>query len=115
MQKDFIGTIVEESLDDNRILNDIEIIRFRITKEDNPAERWHLYKVRVSREDIEKLSKYIKSGKWYMDFWEGTDVIVIFKDEIFEFNYSDKATWNDALEYGRSQGIPEDQLDFTIE
>jgi hypothetical protein len=115
MQKDFIGTIVEESLDDNRVLNDVEIIRFRITKEENPAERWHLYKVKVSKEDIEKLSKYIKPGKWYMHFWEGTDVVAIFKDKIFEFNYSDKATWEDALNYGRSLGIPEDQLDFIIE
>lgn len=115
MQKDFIGTIVEESLADNRILNDIEIVRFRITKEDDPAERWHLYKVRVSREDIEKLSKCIKTGKWYMHFWEGTDVIAVFRDKIFEFNHSDKTTWEDALEYGRSLGIPEEQLDFVIE
>ncbi len=115
MQKDFIGTIVEESLADNRILNDIEIIRFRITKEDDPNERWHLYKVRVSREDIEKLSKCIKDGKWYMHFWEGTDVIAVFRDKVFEFNFNDKTTWKDALEYGRSLDIPEDQLDFVIE
>jgi len=115
MQKDYIGTIVEESLEDNRILNDIEIIQVRISKEENSAERWHLYKVRVSKEDIERLSKYIKASKWYMHFWDGRDIIAIYKDKIFEFNYDDKTTWKEAVDHGRSQGIPDEQLDFLIE
>lgn len=115
MQKDYIGTIVEESLDDNRVLNGVEIIRFKITKDDDPAERWHLYKVRVSKEDIENLSKYLKAGKWYMHFWDGRDVIAIFKNKVFEFNFDNKSTWRGAVEYGRSQGIPDEQLDFIIE
>ncbi len=115
MNKDYIGTIVEESLDDNRVLNDVEIVRFKITKEDDPAERWHLYKVRVSKEDIEKLSKCIKPGKWYMHFWDGTDIIAIYRDKVFEFNYVDRTTWKEAVEYGLRQGIPEEQLDFIID
>src|SRR4051812_3754335 len=115
MNRDYFGTIIEESLEDNRILNDIEIISFRISKDEDPQDRWHLYKAKVSREDIEKLSKYIKVGKWYMHFWEGTDVIAVFWGKIFEFNYADKSTWKEVLEYGRSQGIPEEQLDFVIE
>ena len=114
MNKDHFGTIVEESLTDNRILNDIEIVGFKISKDENPADRWHLYKVRVSKEDIEKISKYIKPVKWYMHFWEGTDVVAAFKDKIFEFNHADKSTWKNVIEYGRSQGIPEEQLDFVI-
>lgn len=115
MNKDYFGTIIEESLEDNRILNEIEIISFRISKDENPDDRWHLYKAKVSREDIEKLSKYIRPGKWYMHFWEGSDVIAVFKDKTFEFNHADKTTWREAVAYGRSQGIPEEQLDFIIE
>lgn len=113
--KDLIGTVVEESLEDNRLLNELEIIGFRISKDENPQDRWHLYKVKVSRDDIEKLSKNINAGKWYMHFWEGSDITAVFKNKIFEFNYSDKSTWKDAIEYGKSLGIPEEQLDFLIE
>ncbi len=115
MNKDYKGTIVEESLEDNRILNDIQILSSRISKDDNPADRWHLYTIKVSREDIEKISKYIKSGKWYMHFWKNKEIIAVFKDKLFEFNYDDKSTWKEAVAYGRSLGIPEDQLDFLIE
>lgn len=115
MNRDYFGTIIEESLEDNRVLNDIEIISFRISKDESPQDRWHLYKAKVSKEDIEKLSKYIKSGKWYMHFWGGTDVIAVFRGKTFEFNYTDKATWKDAVDYGRSVGIPDEQLDFKID
>lgn len=36
------GSIVEESLNDNRVLNNLEVIKVRITSEDNPSERWHI-------------------------------------------------------------------------
>lgn len=114
MEKEYKGIIVEESLEDNRILNDLEILKVRISKAENPADRWHLYTVKVSREKIEKLSKNIKL-KWYMHFWKGRDVIVIFKDKQFEFNFDDKSTWSPVLEYGKSIGIPQEQLDFPID
>lgn len=114
MDKKYKGIIVEESLEDNRILNDLEIIKVKISKENNPKDRWHLYTVRVSREDIEKLSNAIKL-KWYMHFWKNRTVIAIFKNKKFEFNFDDKSTWSPTVEYGLSQGIPREQLDFPIE
>lgn len=114
MQKDYKGIIVEESLEDNRIINDLEIIDFKITNEENPAERWHLYTVNVSEEDIERLSRIIKP-KWYMHFWKDRHVIAIFKDKKFEFDFDDKSAWKPAIEYGLSQGIQKEQLDFPID
>ena len=111
---EYKGVIVEESLEDNRILNDFKIIDFRISKEENPADRWHLYTVQVSKEDSVRLSKNIKQ-KWYMHFWKGRNVIAIFKDKKFEFNFDDKSTWKSVVEYGLSLGIPKEQLDFPID
>ncbi|MFH1455516.1 MAG: hypothetical protein ABIF40_01050 [archaeon] len=111
---EYKGVIVEESLEDNRILNDFKIIEFRISKAENPADRWHLYTVQVSKEDIVRLSKNIKQ-KWYMHFWKGREVIAIFKDKKFEFNFDDNSTWKPVVEYGLSLGIPKEQLDFPID
>ncbi|KLU63325.1 hypothetical protein CEB3_c03050 [Peptococcaceae bacterium CEB3] len=107
------GVIVEESLEDNRLLNEITINSVRISKDENPSDRWHLYTVSVSEELIDKLSKNIKD-KWYMHFWEEKNVIAIFKGKIFKFNYDDKGSWKAATEYGLSIGIPHEQLDFPI-
>lgn len=114
MNKAYKGIIVEESLEDNRMLNELEVISIEITKEENPNDRWHLYTVRVSKEDIGRLSKNIKQ-KWYMHFWKDRNVIAVFKNKKFEFNYDNKSTWESTLKYGRSLGISEEQLDFPID
>lgn len=114
MTKEYKGVIVEESLNDSRILNDFKIVDFKISEEENPSDRWHLYTVHVSKDDIDRLSKNIKQ-KWYMHFWNGCDVIAIFKDKKFEFNFDDKSTWKPVIEYGLSLGIPKEQLDFPID
>ncbi len=108
------GVIVEESLKDNRILNDLEIIKFEITKDEDPKDRWHIYTVLIPGEDIENLSKFIESNKWYMHFWNENNITVIFKDKKFQFNVNDKIGRESAIQYGLSIGIPKEQLDFVI-
>lgn len=108
------GIIVEESLEDNRILNNFKIIDFHISQEEDPADRWHLYTVLASEEEIVRLSKNVKP-KWYMHFWKDRDVVVVFKDKKFELDFDDKATWKPVVEHGLSLGIPEEQLDFPID
>jgi len=113
MKKEYIGIIVEESLDDNRILNNLDFRKLQITVNENPSDRWHMYEVNVSKNEIEELSKHI-IGNWYMHFWKGTQIIAVFKGKAFEFNYEKKDTWNEVLKYSRSINIPEEQLDFPI-
>lgn len=111
MDNKYKGIVVEESLEDNRVLNDIEIVDSKISGEENPAERWHLYAVLASEKDIAKLSKLIKNG-YYMHFWKDNHMIVIFKDKRIEFDLTDKTAWQQAVDYGASIGIPKEQLDF---
>lgn len=111
--KDFKGVIVEESLNDNRVLNDLKVIGLCISDHENPSERWHLYTIIVSEEEIEKLSECIKD-EWCMYFLKGRQIIAIFRGKQFIFDYEDKSTWKPAIEYGLSIGIPESQLDFLM-
>lgn len=109
----YVGIIVEESLDDNRIINNYEVSKICITGHEKRQDRWHMYEVILTRDEILELSRHIVDG-WYMHFWLGRNVIAVFKDKQFEFNYDEKETWTEVLKYGRSLGIPEAQLDFPI-
>ncbi len=111
----FTGTIVEESLRDNRFLNSLKIVSVRISSDDDPAARWHLYKVELSMEQIESLAQELKPEKWYAHFWLGDDVIAVFPKKTFRFKHSQPETWQAAVTYGQSLGIPTEQLDFVIE
>jgi hypothetical protein len=109
----FKGKIIEESLEDNRILNSLEITKVKITEEQDPNKRWHIYDVLAFKEDIEKLSEKIKPG-FYMHFWKGKKIIVIFKNKNFVLDSEDKSTWTPAIDHGISIGITGEQLDFPI-
>ena len=107
------GIIIEESLNDNRVLNNVNILKLYITEAAKKSDQWHLFEVEVEENEIENISKLIMEG-WYTHFWRGSDVVVVFTHKIIKFNYLDKNTRNEAIEYGRKLNIPEEQLDFPI-
>ncbi|MDE1865948.1 MAG: hypothetical protein KGH94_04910 [Candidatus Micrarchaeota archaeon] len=76
------GCIVEESLDDNRVLNDIDVLKIRITTEKRPEKRWHIYNSVLSEREINRIHRHLKKG-WYMHFWKGAKMIVLFKGRRF--------------------------------
>jgi hypothetical protein len=104
------GIIIENSLKDKTILKSLKINK---TWEDGT---WVLHDVLIDEDKISRLSKCLDDGPWYIHVWkQGEDgVKVIFKDKIFTIQYSDKSTWADAVNYGKSIGIPEQQLDFPM-
>jgi len=105
------GTVIENSLADKNILKRIQIQNTR------QAGDWVLHDVLVDETQIPELSKSLAEGPWYIHLWEGgkDDVIVIFKNKIFKIKFSDKTTWADAVAYGKSISIPDEQLDFPID
>jgi len=49
---------------------------------------------------------------WYAHFWNEDKIIVVYNDTQFTLLKDDKSTWREAIEHGKTQGIPEDELDF---
>lgn len=111
----YTGTVVEESLKDNRFINELNVQGVRISSAESPGDRWHLYKISIEKAQISNLAQELKPDKWYMHFWHDDHVIAVFPNKIFHFLYSDQSTWSEAIEHGKSLGISEEQLDFVIE
>jgi hypothetical protein len=105
------GIIIENSLQDNTVLHRLTILK---TWQDG---NWRIHEVQVSKAEAEELGKHLSSGPWYMHFWEKgkDDILVVYKDKVFHIEYSDKRTWQAAVAYGQSLGIPSEQLDFAVE
>ncbi len=115
MNEIYKGAIIEESLEDISILKKFKIIKIVVTDDENPVDRWHINNVETTKDQLELLSKVIKPKKYYAHFWnENREVIVIFRDKIFTFDYDNKNSWQPAIEYGLSVDIPKEQLDFLI-
>ena len=114
MEQLYSGIIIEEALDDNLLINNLMIEKVCITEHENRQDRWHMYQVKISLDKINELAGHIIDD-WYIHFWNGSDIIALFTgNRRFRFNYDNKETWEEVLEYGRSIGIPDEQLDFPI-
>lgn len=105
------GTIIENSLANKTILDEVKIDNTR------QSDDWILHDVWIDKKQIPELSRSLADGPWYIHLWRpGEDTVtVIFKNKTFTIKFSDKSTWTDAVAYGKSIGIPEEQLDFPID
>ena len=105
------ATIIENSLADKSILQKVKIEKTYQTAS------WTLHNVWVEPQLIPELSQSLADGPWYIHLWKPgqDDVTVVFKDKVIPLKYSDKSTWQPAIDFGISIGIPKEQLDFPID
>lgn len=119
LDRSWRGIIVSESLKDPSEINQLEIYKAEISTRDldlgdGKRGRWHIYYVLASESQIDSLSMQLKGG-WYCHFWNSDALKIVFPSKKFDASVSDRMTWKDAITYGSSIGIPEDELDFPTE
>jgi hypothetical protein len=114
---DFKGAVIAEGLYDATVINKFTVYKATITEDGVPIDydghlgRWHIYYVKCSRKEIDELQPCMLKG-WYAHFWQGNNIIVVYNDRQFEIMKTDRSTWKEAIEHGRAQGIPENELGF---
>lgn len=115
--KDWKGGMIAEGLSDPTVIDKFSVYEATISENNMPIDyegnigRWHGYGARCSREEIDALQPYILPG-WYAHFWKEAKIMVVYNDRQFELLKNDKSTWREAIEHGKAQGIPEEELDF---
>ena len=115
--KDWKGVVISEGLSDPTLINKLSVYRVEITRDGIPIDykgglgRWHIYYVKCSRKEINRLQPYILHG-WYAHFWNEAKIVVVYNDKQFELDKNNKSTWKEAIEHGKAQGIPENELGF---
>ncbi len=99
----YLGVIVKESLSDIAVLDRFEVLSTQTIGPEN--DTWNLVKVIGSKKQVTELKDFIKEGPWYANFWSEKGMLVVFKDKVV----TDKV---EAIKYGLSINIPNEQLDF---
>jgi hypothetical protein len=120
----FIGTIIEESLENKSVLDNIKIIS---TKVEQVTERhktpwikqWTLHKVEIDSDQAENIAEQISKSldrdhkhSWYADYKNEDTHYVIFRDKIFKIDRTKEEEYIEATKYGLALGIPDYQVDF---
>jgi len=120
---DVIGTLVAESLAPTAVIEIGLTLRrlHRITVQD-PADGqpaiWTLIDFTCPADDVdpfaEQLAAGLAAGPWYLDMATDTTKYVIFAGKTYAFPRGDAAGNQEAVEYARSVGVPEAQLDWPV-
>ena len=123
MGVDFIGVIIEESLEKKEVLKKIKILKTKIEqvteKHKTPwIKQWTLHTVEIPEKDADKIAKELSQSldsqhSWYADFKNNSFHYIIFHNRFFRVDRSKKEEYQKATDYGISLSIPDYQLDFS--
>ena len=122
MMNDFIGVIIEESLENKEVLKKIKVIKTRVEevtrRHKTPwVKQWTLHTVEIPEEQAEEIASEISESldshhSWYADFKNDKIDYIIFRDKVFCIDRTSEEQYAEAREYGISLGIPEYQVGF---
>jgi hypothetical protein len=116
----FTGLLLKESLENDSVLDLIRITRIETWDVDNAAlfqpKIWTAIYFEGDESEIDyivlELSQSLKPQAWYINVSTKDDAYVIFPNKVFKYTQGDKQKEKEAIEYGRSIGIPDRQLDW---
>lgn len=119
------GVIIEESLDSKEVLNNVKIIKTKISpvneKHRTPwVKQWTMHTVEIKKEEADKTAEQLsqdldKEHSWYADFKNEDYHFIIYRGKIFKVDLKNPTAYQDAKKFGVSLGIPEYQVDFAPE
>lgn len=119
----FRGVIIEESLKDNSVLQDVKVLSTKVevvTEEHKTPwiKQWTLHTVEIPEdkadEVTEKMSRAISDqpSSWYADYKNDRTHYIIYPGKVFKIDRRSKEEYQAATDYGISLGIPPYQVDF---
>lgn len=123
MNKEYKGVIIEESLEDKKILREIKVLETKVEpvteKHKTPwLTQWTLHTVEIPENQAaiiaEKISRALDSEhNWYADFKNENSHFIIFRDKVFKVDRANRRQYDEVTRYGILLGIPDYQLDFS--
>ena len=116
----FTGLLLAESLDDQSIFSLVRITREETwdvgdRAADFQPRTWTAIYFKGDEFRVELVAEALShtlKDRWYANMSAGDTEFVVFRGRVFEHEKGDRVGAASAVEYGRSQGIPEHQLDW---
>jgi len=116
----YIGLLLKEGLQDETILKYLTITKTEIWDAENAEgdqpKQWTAIYFEVDEEKVDEiadqLSQVLKPKEWYLNISGENTIFVVFPNKIFKYKKGDTAEKIRSVEYGKTIGIPENQLDW---
>jgi len=117
------GVLIGESLRAGAKLGGLPLRLAWVTRVEPPAPapgqppRWTVLEFEADEETAGDLAvalaRCLDSGPWYANFATDEEAFVVFADRVFRYQRDDRFGRARAVQYARTVGVPEAQLDWT--
>ena len=119
------GALIAESLRVGAKLDDLALTVTTISRAElgdvsaGQPRTWTFIEFEAPDADADRLIRALEDalariGGWYCDFRNDAETFVVFADRSFRYPRGDRGGRAAAVEYGRSVGVPEAQLDWPV-
>jgi hypothetical protein len=119
------GALIAESIRVGAELDGVRLVTRKISRVvagDAAAaqpELWTIVEFEAEERDADALADAFakvleREGGWYADFRTPDQTFVVFSGRVFRYPRGDTSGRAQAEAYGRSMGVPEDQLDWPV-
>jgi hypothetical protein len=119
------GTLIGESI---RVGAELSGVRLTVRKVSRAAagdaaagqpELWTFIEFEADESQTRVLADALadvldRPGGWYTDFRTPDETFVVYAGRVFRYPRGDTAGRAEAADYGRSAGVPENQLDWPV-
>ena len=118
-----VGTLIAESLRVGSTLDGLALTVRKVSRADagnvdaGQPRTWTFFEFEAADEDAAVLAGALSralsgAGGWYCDFRSGTETFVVFAGRVFRYQRGNAVGRGEAMAYGRSVGVPDEQLDW---
>lgn len=109
----FEGLLLEESLNNKRVLNLVKISKKEVWDVDNAAyyqpKKWTAIYFKGNYKSVDEIAaKFSRSlnPRWYINISTDDSSYVVFQNRVFKYKKGDRRIREKAVRYGQSVGIP---------
>jgi hypothetical protein len=117
------GGLIAESLRVGSVLDGVSLKVTRVARADvgnveaGQPRTWTFLDFEMDDDDVPRLADALErallaAGGWYCDFRTERETFVVFSGRTFRYPRGDAAGRAAACEHARTQGVPEEQLDW---
>ena len=112
------GLIIKESIQDEKILDEIEIVKVEIWKTNNTPKYWTAISFTSSCEKFpEHLSKALSRSSvsgmvWYVDIQDAVYKYIVLKDVVLKYHLENKEEKKSVCKKCMELGVEKEQLDW---
>lgn len=119
------GTLIAESIRVGAVLDGVRLVTRSIRRaaagdaSAGQPELWTLIEFEADEPVAEAVAGALanvleKEHGWYADFRTPAETFVVYSGRVFRYPRGDSAGRAEAAAYGRSVGVPENQLDWPV-